>query len=42
MSEYWVYTLLGFFGGMIFCFLLMIGFVKNLIRIGLKHGDKDE
>ena len=42
MNDFWVYILLGFFGGMIFCFLLMVGFVKNVIRFAAKRGDKDE
>ena len=42
MHDFWVYTLMGFFGGMIFCFLLMIGFIKSIIKIGISRGDKDE
>lgn len=36
----WIYILLGFFGGLVFEALLLIGFIKKIIRIGIK--DKDE
>lgn len=38
----WIYIMLGFFAGMIFCFLLMIGFVKRVIQFGIKEGKKNE
>ena len=41
MQEFWLYILLGFFGGMIFCFLLIIGFIKRVVKIIGVVKDKD-
>lgn len=42
MNEFWLYILVGFFGGMIFCFLLLVGLIKRLISIAIVKGNKDE
>lgn len=35
--ETWLYILLGFLAGMIFCFLLIVGLIKKIIRIGVQN-----
>lgn len=42
MNEFWIYILLGFLGGMIFCFLLIVGLIKKIIRIGMERSDRHE
>ncbi len=42
MSEFWLYILLGFLGGMIFCFLLIVGLIKKIIRVGIERGKEHE
>ena len=41
MEPNWLYILLGFFAGMIFCFLLLVGLIKKLVSIALVRKDKD-
>lgn len=38
----WIYIMLGFFAGTIFCFLSMISFIKRTISFAIKEGKKDE
>lgn len=40
MSEIWMYILLGFFAGMIFCFLLIVSIIGKIIRIMRKNGEE--
>lgn len=42
MGNFWLYVILGFLGGMIFCFLLIVGLIKKIIRIGIERSDRHE
>lgn len=42
MNNFWLYIILGFLGGMIFCFLLIVGLIKKIIRIGIERSDRHE
>lgn len=42
MDNFWLYIILGFLGGMIFCFLLIVGLIKKIIRIGIERSDRHE
>lgn len=39
MQEFWLYILLGFFGGVITTALFLIEFIKKIIKMGIKKDD---
>lgn len=42
MESYWLYILLGFFGGMIFMFLVAWNILKKFIGFTMKVGKGNE
>lgn len=40
--EFWLYILLGFFGGMIFTTLLFVNLIKRFIGFTIKVGKENE